>query len=123
AAIPVKQVPRVLHIDTDYDGAATLAALLTPEARVTHVTSVAQARALLRQERFALVVLDPQLPDGDGAALLPDIGATPLLLHAREHAPWHVKAGGYIVKPYTSQRQIWQTVQRMLGIGHLHGGD
>ena len=78
--------PRVLHVDTDDDGAATLAALLSTDARVTHVRSLAEARTLLRHQHFELVILDPELPDGDGEQLLPELGSTPLLVHARQHA-------------------------------------
>jgi Zn-dependent alcohol dehydrogenase len=62
--------PRVLHIDSDHDAALVLAALLVPETQVTHVPTMAAAQDLLRREQFALVVLDPDLTDGDGAELL-----------------------------------------------------
>ncbi|MCG2585407.1 response regulator [Massilia sp. TS11] len=109
-------VPRVLHVDSDEDGAATLAALLSTDARVTHVGTLAEARTLLRHQHFELLVLDPELSDGDGAELLPELGSTALLVHARQHAAWHSCADGFLIKPWSSQRQIWQTVARMLGI-------
>ena len=62
--------PRVLHIDSDADAALVLATLLVPETQVTHVATMAAAQDLLRREQFALVVIDPDLQDGDGGALL-----------------------------------------------------
>ena len=45
--------PRVLHIDSDADTALVLSALLVPETRVTHVTTIAAAQDLLLSEQFA----------------------------------------------------------------------
>ena len=56
-------VPRVLLIDKDWDSAEALSALLMPEAHVIHAATLAEAQHLLRRDIFALVVIDPALPD------------------------------------------------------------
>ena len=118
------KVPQVLHIDADIKSATVLAALLMPEARVTHAASLAQARALLATHIYSLVVLDPQLPDGDADALMPLLAATPLLVYASRHPEWRVTAGRFLPKPWTTPRQLWSTVSGMLGIaGGVAAGD
>lgn len=108
--------PHVLHIDCDRAAAESLAMLLTPEARVTHVPTVAAARALLQQQIFAAVVIDPELPDGDAADLLPALTAIPLLVYSARQPVWRERAGVYLPKPWTSPRQLFMTMSRLLGI-------
>lgn len=110
------KVPQVLHIDADIKSATVLAALLMPEARVTHAASLAQARTLLATHIYSLVVLDPQLPDGEADALMPLLAATPLLVYASRHPAWRVATGAFLPKPWTTPRQLWSTVSGMLGI-------
>ena len=109
-------VPRVLHVDADQAAAQMLRDLLAPEASVTSVPSLAQARALLATEAFALVVLDPALPDGDAASLVPLLGNARLLVYAPNAPAWHAAPGAYLAKPWTSAHQLWTAVAGMLGI-------
>lgn len=110
------KVPHVLHIDADIKAATVLAALLMPEARVTHAANLAQARTLLSANIYSLVVLDPQLPDGDIAELLPVLALTPLLVHAPRLPDWRHKVANFLPKPWTTPRQLWSTISTMLGI-------
>lgn len=109
-------VPRVLHVDADQATAQLMERLLMPEARVTSVATLDQARALLAREQFALVVLDPCLPDGDAAGLLPLLGSARLLVYSAAAPAWHAAPGAYLAKPWTSQRQLWIAVAGMLGV-------
>lgn len=110
------KVPQVLHIDADIKAATVLAALLMPEARVTHAANLAQARNLLSANIYSLVVLDPQLPDGDIAELLPALALTPLLVYAPRLPDWRAKVANFLPKPWTTPRQLWSTISAMLGI-------
>ena len=110
--------PHVLHIDKDEAAALALALLLTPEARVTHVTTLAAAREQLQRQIFSAVVIDHQLPDGDAAELLPVLAATPLLVYSAGEPLWRGQAGAYLPKPWTQPRRLWATIARMLGIHH-----
>lgn len=113
--------PRVLHVDSDHDAALVLAALLVPETQVTHVPTLAAAQELLQSEKFALVVLDPDLPDGDGADLLPEVRAyqdgARVLMYSARHPEQHNAGSAFLPKPWTSPRQLWRTVSDLLGIG------
>ncbi|MRW83597.1 response regulator [Pseudoduganella sp. FT26W] len=113
--------PRVLHIDSDHDAALVLAALLVPETQVTHVPTLAAAQELLHKEKFALVVLDPDLPDGDGIDLLAELrayqGDARVLMYSARHPEHHNAGSAFLPKPWTSPRQLWRTVSDLLGIG------
>ena len=113
--------PRVLHVDSDHDAALVLAALLVPETQVTHVPTLSAAQELLRTEKFALVVLDPDLPDGDGVDLLAEVrvlqGEARVLMYSARHPEQHNAGSAFLPKPWTSPRQLWRTVSDLLGIG------
>lgn len=115
------EAPRVLHVDRDFDAALVLSTLLVPETRVTHVSTLAAAQDLLQHQRFALVVIDPDLPDGDGVSLLALLqqrhGDTRVLLYSERHPERHATGGAFLPKPWTSPRQLWRAVSDLLGIG------
>lgn len=115
-----RAVPRVLHIDGDGDTALVLATLLVPETQVLHAHTLADAQAALAEHRFALVVLDPDLPDGDGTTLFGMIkehaADTPVLLYSARHPGLRSQSHMFLPKPWTSPRQLWRTVAQLLGI-------
>ncbi|MBZ2208914.1 hypothetical protein [Massilia soli] len=117
-------VPRVLLIDKDPGTAKVMSALLTPEARVTHAATLAQAQQLLRSDIFALIIIDPALPDGNAASLMPLIVATPVLVHAVREPAWRDLVAAFLPKPWTSQRSLWSTISRLLGVPtNMSAGD
>ncbi|QYF94479.1 hypothetical protein KY495_04480 [Massilia sp. PAMC28688] len=116
--------PRVLHIDADAAAVRLLAALVAPEATVTHAATLEQARQLLATDVFSLVVLDPALPDGDGRSLLPLLNGTPLLVYAAVEPHWRDVSPAYLAKPWTSARQLWVAIAGLLGVSSsLVAGD
>ena len=112
--------PRVLHVDPDEDSAVVLATLLAPEIHVVHAATYAQARRQLDQGEFALLVIDPDLPDGDGHTLIRDLRQhdqyTPVLMYSAAQPMLHHQAHAFLPKPWTSPRQLWRTVSHMLGL-------
>lgn len=112
--------PRVLHVDPDEDSAVVLATLLAPETHVVHAATYEQAQTLLAQGEFALMVIDPDLPDGDGHTLIRAIRQhdqhMPVLLYSASQPMLHHQAHAFLPKPWTSPRQLWRTVSHMLGL-------
>jgi two-component system phosphate regulon response regulator OmpR len=106
---------RVLHVDRDSAGAGVLACLLAPEAEVIHAATLADAIALLENNVFSLVVIDPALPDGDARVLLPLLAQTPLLVYAENQPEWRTPAA-FLPKPWTSPRDLWAAIATLLGI-------
>jgi DNA-binding NtrC family response regulator len=113
-------VPRVLHVDADENAAIVLATLLVPDTQVVHADTLASARHLLETGEFALVVLDPDLPDGDGHTLIRSMRRmerhTPVLLYSASQPALHHQAHAFLPKPWTSPRQLWRTVSYLLGL-------
>lgn len=112
--------PRVLHVDPDEDSAVVLATLLAPEIHVVHAASYRQAQSHLEQSEFALLVIDPDLPDGDGHTLIRSLRQhdqqMPVLLYSASQPMLHHQAHAFLPKPWTSPRQLWRTVSHMLGM-------
>lgn len=119
-AAACQTVPRVLHIDGDGDAALVLATLLVPETQVHHAASLAEAVRAINEQDFALVVLDPDLPDGDGVDLLHNLARRPapprVLLYSARHPGLRTPAHAFLPKPWTSPRQLWRTVSHLLGL-------
>lgn len=118
ACKPLPPAPHLLHVDADETTALILATLLVPEIRVTRAASMLEAEALLRQHSFALIVLDPDLPDGDGQVLIRALRErgvhTPVLLYSARQPSLHHQAHAFLPKPWTSPRQLWQATCRLL---------
>ncbi len=112
--------PRVLHVDPDEDSAVVLATLLAPEIHVVHAASYGEAQRQLQRGEFALLVIDPDLPDGDGHTLIRNLRQndqyTPVLLYSASQPMLHHQAHAFLPKPWTSPRQLWRTVSHMLGL-------
>lgn len=122
-AAACRAVPRVLHVDGDGDVALVLATLLVPETQVQHAASLAEALRTIEQQEFALVVLDPDLPDGDGIELLHNLAQRtappPVLLYSARHPGLRMPDHAFLPKPWTSPRQLWRTVSHMLGLSSV----
>lgn len=118
ASKPMAPVPHILHVDADDATALILATLLVPEIRVSRAPTLEAAAARLAQEKFDLIILDADLPDGDGQALTDTVRArgchTPVLLYSARQPGLHHQAHAYLPKPWTSPRQLWQCVCRLL---------
>lgn len=79
--------PSVMHIEDDSDVLRVVDSILKGTADVTSVSTVAEAKSLLKDltNRFDLILLDLGLPDGRGEELLADLrsnghSATPVVV-------------------------------------------
>jgi PAS domain S-box-containing protein len=70
---PLRQRPRILHVDDDYDVLALVNHELHTIADVVSADSMQSARRTLTTDRIDLVVLDISLGEDSGLDLLPDI--------------------------------------------------
>lgn len=115
SSLPDGSLPCILHVDTQTGTAAVLASLLGSAVHVTYVDTLADARTLLKQQIFSLVILDPSLPDGDAKALLPLLATTPLLVYSDRLPEWRdVSASAFLPKSSTTARQLWTRMSTML---------
>jgi DNA-binding response OmpR family regulator len=65
--------PRVLHVEDDADLHEVIRAMVGGRFDFDLATTLSEARARVMLERFDVVILDLNLPDGSGWDLLPDI--------------------------------------------------
>ncbi|MEI7554203.1 response regulator [Candidatus Chlorohelix sp.] len=69
--------PNVLHVEDDADVSSVVSAILSNIAHITIAATLKQARRLLRNQVFDLVILDLDMPDGSGLSLLPYLNKAP----------------------------------------------
>jgi hypothetical protein len=122
ALLPVK--PRVLLIDADNATALVIELLLTPEVELTHVSTLAAARAALAETSYSLAVIDPVLCDGDASELLPSLRASQLLVYSATEPEWRVPRRDFLSKQASTPRKLYIAISGMLGlVGGIGAGD
>ncbi|MCQ8783329.1 PAS domain S-box protein [Mangrovibrevibacter kandeliae] len=67
-------LPTMLHVEDEQDLSDILAAQLRGRVRLVNAASCAEARLLLRERRFDLLVIDLTLADGSGLSLFDEPG-------------------------------------------------
>jgi DNA-binding response OmpR family regulator len=109
--------PRILHIEDDADLRSILARSLTDRVEWIGASSLQEAEDLLRRDRFDLVVLDLDLPDGSGLDLLERLNALTgaplpvLILSATETSEkTRARVEAALVKSRMSEDRIVQTI-------------
>ena len=108
---------RLLVVEDNPSLSALLVDLLSDHAyAVDAVATVDDARAALAAATYDLIVLDLELPDGDGGALLREVrrhgqGVRVLVATARSEVPHRIKtldagADDYLVKPFSPDELV-----------------
>ena len=91
-------------------GSGISLALRSPDVQLTHCTTISQARVALTHNRYDLLILDVNLPDGSGLALLKEIRKTdslPVILLTANNMETDIVTGlesgadDYITKPFS----------------------
>jgi PAS domain S-box-containing protein len=65
--------PRVLHVEDDADLHHVISAMMGDRFNIELATTLSEARTLLAQNHYDLLIMDLTLPDGSGWHLLPQI--------------------------------------------------
>lgn len=110
--------PRILHLEDDPDVLEIVAHLVEEVGSVTPAKDLNEARHLLQNELFDLVILDLMLPDGDGESILPLLKqpngtSTPVIVFsAREiHANAIQSIRTVLVKSQTTNQDLLNTIR------------
>jgi PAS domain S-box-containing protein len=112
--------PRILHVEDDPTFSTLLNHFTQDNADIENVSTVQQARQLLHQEIFDLVVLDLGLPDGSGWELLPLIAEhhqhLPVLIWSAEELSDELRAkvDAALSKNQQAIPQLLSTIARLL---------
>ncbi len=113
-------LPHILHVEDDLDLYHMLAAGLQGKAVLVHAPSLTQARRILQEANFALVVLDLGMPDGSGLELLDAVNGTPVMvLSTTELGPEVAgRVAASLVKARVSEHSIIETILALVGKEH-----
>lgn len=86
-----KGIGRILHVEDDPDITAIVNSLLDNDFNVTSASSLQQAKNMLKDNSYDLVLLDIGLPDGSGLDILPllqdDEHQIPVVIFSAQDAP------------------------------------
>ncbi|MEH3120665.1 MAG: ATP-binding protein [Sphingomonas phyllosphaerae] len=114
-------LPLILHVDDDHQLCEEMAVALEDVAATVCARGADEARIGLRERQPALVLLDPSLPDGQAAALLPELvdrggRPIPLILLADAEVPAAIarRASAIMVKGRHDLAAIVETVRLVL---------
>ena len=114
--------PLVLHVEDDPDVFHVMHQVASEVADVIQAANLAEARQMLAQCRYDLVILDLDLPDGSGKELLPLLkGASPpipvLVFSVHEIGLEDAKeVDAALVKSRTDNAQLLATIKRLIGV-------
>jgi len=105
---------RALHIEDDLDFSAFLSAALKDQVMLINAPTLADAKSHLADESFDLVIIDVQLPDGNGLSVLddipPDWNKPVIVLTASEITDADPRVNLVIIKSKTPESQIVETI-------------
>ncbi|MBI3228865.1 MAG: response regulator [Burkholderiales bacterium] len=119
-AVNHNHLPHVLHVEDDPDLRQVVNTILGEKYQVLQASNLQQARHLLETESFALILLDLELPDGNGADLLASLPqrnrATPVVIFSAQEASREVaeRVKAALVKSHTSNEQLLETMRNLI---------
>ena len=110
-------VPRVLYVEDDEDLISVIRAALAGRIEVVAARSLQAAEQLLREDKFGLVILDQQLPDGNGIGLVDRIAelagrAVPIIILSAAAVPHdaYPRVAAVLIKSQVSAAQVATTI-------------
>ncbi|MDA1099900.1 MAG: response regulator [Proteobacteria bacterium] len=112
---------RILHVEDDPDILKIVNTVVGNLAETVPANSISEAKSLLAQQYFDLVILDMKLPDGDGAELLPllkggDHTSTPVIMFSAKEVSLQEVEGikAVLVKSKTTNEILLETIHNLI---------
>lgn len=111
---------RILYIEDDKDLTQMMAALLDDKITVVPANTLHQAKQLLQDATFDLVILDVGLPDGSGLDILPLLdkysGSTPIIIFSGESITSDVvnRVNAALIKSKVSNEELIKTIKSLI---------
>jgi PAS domain S-box-containing protein len=113
--------PRILHVEDDDDIVSVVSALVGEVADVTPAATREEAKRLIHEETFDLIILDLMLPDGSGEDLLCELHRSTnykvpvIVFSAREpSADLAYRIEATLVKSHVSNNELLEVVRSAL---------
>lgn len=121
-ACDMREKPEILYVEDEYEAVALVRDVLAGAASVVQAPTLRQAKEMLSQRRFDLVMLDLVLPDGTGLELLPHLrdegrNLTPVVIYTGHVVDDKLvkDADAVLVKSHTSPRLLVDTITSLIG--------
>jgi PAS domain S-box-containing protein len=113
--------PSILHIEDDPDIEHIVSALTRDIANISCVKSYAEAKKRILQENFDLVIVDFELPDGNGLNLIDDIkknNQTSIIIFSAHEIreEYTRKVDAFLLKSLTSNEKLIDTIKTLMNI-------
>lgn len=111
---------KILYIEDDIDLTQIMTALLGKKMTVISANTLHQAKQILRQEQFDLIILDIGLPDGTGLEILSVLQSysaiTPVIIFSGEHISSDIidRVDAALVKSQVSNEELIHTIKRLI---------
>lgn len=109
--------PRILHVEDNPDVIQIVQSLLENSAEFHFATSLSEARQLLANNQFDLVILDLGLADGSGAELLDGLkNQCPVVIFSAQTIGREIseRVNAALTKSMTSNEQLLSTIKKTL---------
>ena len=114
-------LPRILHVEDDQDLVQVVHSMLNEIATLESASTLAQARKLLADRCYDLVLLDINLPDGSGLAIIEELQERgldpPVVVFSSEDVGSDVVEQVKVVlqKTRVDNLHLLQTIQHLIG--------
>jgi PAS domain S-box-containing protein len=118
----ISKPSKILYIEDDLDLTQMMATLLGDNMTVISAATVTQAKLLLNQEDFDLVILDVGLPDGTGLDVLPtlqdQLSLIPVIIFSGENITADVvnRVDAALIKSQVSNEELIKTITNLLKV-------
>jgi DNA-binding response OmpR family regulator len=111
--------PRVLHVEDDGDVRKIVSSIARTVADFDSASSLSDAMAKIRTQSYSLVILDLELPDGSGWALLAELNrlesAPPVVIFSVQEvdARYAKAVAAALTKSNTSNHELLEVIERV----------
>lgn len=112
---------KILHVEDDPDVFHVVNSIASGVAEMAYAGTLAEARQMLAESRYDLVILDLKLPDGSGKELLPQLKEAsppiPVLIFSAYDVDLEDarEAGAVLMKSRTGNAQLLATIKQLIG--------
>ncbi len=112
---------QILYIEDDEDNIHILEQLLLGKAELVSAKTISEAKQLIKERDYKLILLDLSLPDGSGLQIIPYLKQTgkdsiPVLVFSAFDTPKSINEdiAGALVKSKTSNDELVSMIQRII---------
>ncbi|NOQ36330.1 MAG: response regulator [Methylococcaceae bacterium] len=113
---------KILYVEDDKDLTQIMTLLLEDKVTVVSANTLQQAKKLLQDETFDLVILDVGLPDGTGLDILPflntHLSTTPIIIFSGESITEDVvnRVDAALIKSKVSNNELVGTIKSLINL-------